>query len=320
MTRLDAETPSVPPKHKRVKRDVHGWVVLDKPVGMSSTHAVSVVKRLFQAKRAGHAGTLDPLASGLLPIALGEATKTVAFVMEGRKVYRFTVRWGEERDTDDAEGRITESSDERPTAAAIGTLLARFTGQITQVPPRFSAVKIAGERAYDLARDGEVVDIAPRPVEIHRLELIETPDPDHAVLVAECGKGTYVRALARDLGRALKCLGHVAALRRTAVGPFGEDVASSLDALQRICSGRDDVPERTGLLPVEAGVAALPALRVSTGDAGRLARGQAVLLRGRDAPVIGGWVAVFSQGALIALAEVEKGEVRPRRIFNLPRG
>jgi len=191
--------------------------------------------------------------------------------------------------TDDAEGRITESSAERPTAAAVGALLARFTGQITQAPPRFSAVKIAGERAYDLARDGEVVDIAPRPVEIHRLELIETPDPDHAVLVAECGKGTYVRALARDLGRALKCLGHVAALRRTAVGPFGEDVASSLDALQRICSGRDDVPERAGLLPVEAGVAALPALRVSPGDAGRLARGQAVLLRGRDAPVIGGW-------------------------------
>ena len=310
----------MPPKHKRVKRDVHGWVVLDKPVGMSSTHAVSVVKRLFQAKRAGHAGTLDPLASGLLPIALGEATKTVAFVMEGRKVYRFTVRWGEERDTDDAEGRITESSAGRPTAAAIGALLPRFTGQITQVPPRFSAVKIAGERAYDLARDGEVVDIAPRPVEIHRLELIETPDPDHAVLVAECGKGTYVRALARDLGRALKCLGHVAALRRTAVGPFGEDVASSLDALQRICSGGGDVPERAALLPIEAGVAALPALRVSPGDAGRLARGQAVLLRGRDAPVIGGWVAVFSQGALIALAEVEKGEVRPRRIFNLPRG
>jgi tRNA pseudouridine55 synthase len=188
------------------------------------------------------------------------------------------------------------------------------------VPPRFSAVKIAGERAYDLARDGEVVDIAPRPVEIHRLELIEMPDPDHAVLVAECGKGTYVRALARDLGRALKCLGHVAALRRTAVGPFGEDVASSLDALQRICSGGGDVPERAALLPIEAGVAALPALRVSPGDAGRLARGQAVLLRGRDAPVIGGWVAVFSQGALIALAEVEKGEVRPRRIFNLPRG
>jgi tRNA pseudouridine55 synthase len=318
LTPVNAETPTAPAMRKREKRDVHGWVVLDKAVGMSSTHAVSVVKRLFQAKRAGHAGTLDPLASGLLPIALGEATKTVPFVMEGRKVYRFAVRWGEERDTDDAEGRVTETSAERPTAEAIGALLPRFTGQITQVPPRFSAVKIAGERAYDLARDGEAVEIAPRTVEIHRLELIEMPDPDHAMLIAECGKGTYVRALARDLGRTLKCLGHVAALRRTAVGPFGEDVALSLDALQRMRSDQGAVVERAALLPVEAGVAALPALRVSSGDAGRLARGQAVLLRGRDAPVMEGWVSVSSHGALIALAEVEKGELRPRRIFNLP--
>jgi tRNA pseudouridine55 synthase len=304
--------------HKRVKRDVHGWVVLDKPVGMSSTHAVSVVKRLFQAKRAGHAGTLDPLASGVLPIALGEATKTVPFVMEGRKVYRFTVRWGEERDTDDAEGRITASAPERPSAAAVAALLPRFVGQIAQVPPRFSAVKIDGERAYDLARDGEAVDIAPRQVEIHHLELTETPDPDHATLLAECGKGTYVRALARDMGRALGCLGHVVGLRRTAVGPFGEDVAVSLDALQRLRSG--EAIERAALLPVEAGVGALPALQVSSSDAGRLARGQAVLLRGCDAPVMGGWVSVSSGGALIALAQVEKGELRPRRIFNLPRG
>jgi tRNA pseudouridine55 synthase len=317
LTRVNAEAAPVQ-MHKRVKRDVHGWVVLDKPVGMSSTHAVSVVKRLFQAKRAGHAGTLDPLASGVLPIALGEATKTVPFVMEGRKVYRFTVRWGEERDTDDAEGRITASAPERPSAAAVAALLPRFVGQIAQVPPRFSAVKIDGERAYDLARDGEAVDIAPRQVEIHRLELTETPDPDHATLLAECGKGTYVRALARDMGRALGCLGHVVGLRRTAVGPFGEDVAVSLDALQRLRSG--EAIERAALLPVEAGVGALPALQVSSSDAGRLARGQAVLLRGRDAPVMGGWVSVSSGGALIALAQVEKGELRPRRIFNLPRG
>jgi tRNA pseudouridine55 synthase len=317
LTRVNAEAAPVQ-MHKRVKRDVHGWVVLDKPVGMSSTHAVSVVKRLFQAKRAGHAGTLDPLASGVLPIALGEATKTVPFVMEGRKVYRFTVRWGEERDTDDAEGRITASAPERPSAAALAALLPRFVGQIAQVPPRFSAVKIDGERAYDLARDGEAVDIAPRQVEIHHLELTETPDPDHATLLAECGKGTYVRALARDMGRALGCLGHVVGLRRTAVGPFGEDVAVSLDALQRLRSG--EAIERAALLPVEAGVGALPALQVSSSDAGRLARGQAVLLRGRDAPVMGGWVSVSSGGALIALAQVEKGELRPRRIFNLPRG
>jgi tRNA pseudouridine55 synthase len=317
LTRVNAEAAPAQ-THKRAKRDVHGWVVLDKPVGMSSTHAVSVVKRLFQAKRAGHAGTLDPLASGVLPIALGEATKTVPFVIEGRKVYRFTVRWGEERDTDDAEGRITASAPERPSAAAVAALLPRFVGQIAQVPPRFSAVKIDGERAYDLARDGEAVDIAPRQVEIHHLELTETPDPDHATLLAECGKGTYVRALARDMGRALGCLGHVAGLRRTAVGPFGEDVAVGIDALQRLRSG--EAIERAALLPVEAGVAALPAVQVSSSDAGRLARGQAVLLRGRDAPVMGGWVSVSSGGALIALAQVEKGELRPRRIFNLPRG
>ena len=317
--RINAQAPPAQMRN-REKRDVHGWVVLDKPVGMSSTQAVSVVKRLFQAKRAGHAGTLDPLASGVLPIALGEATKTVPFVMEGRKVYRFTVRWGEERDTDDAEGRVIDSSTQRPTAQAIAAVLPRFTGQITQVPPRFSAVKIDGERAYDLARDGEMVEMAPRPVEIHRLELIEMPDPDHAKFIAECGKGTYVRALARDLGRTLGCLGHVTALRRTAVGPFEDEVAVSLDTLQRLHPDETAALEEAALLPVESGVAALPALRVSAADAGRLARGQAVLLRGRDAPVMAGWVSVSSQGALIALAEVEKGELRPRRIFNLSRG
>jgi tRNA pseudouridine55 synthase len=300
---------------------------------MTSTHAVSVVKRLFQAKRAGHAGTLDPLASGLLPIALGEATKTVPFVMDGRKIYRFTVRWGEERDTDDAEGRVTATSDERPTDAAIRALLPRFSGVIEQVPPRFSAVKIDGERAYDLARDGEVVELKPRPVEIHRLELVDAPDSDHTVLAAECGKGTYVRALARDLGRTLGCFGHVSALRRTAVGTFTEDTATTLEALHQLrppagegqdrgegeASGEGAAIAATALLPVEAGLAALPALRVSVSDAGRLARGQAVLLRGRDAPVMEGWVAVSAQGALVALAQVEKGELRPKRIFNLSR-
>src|SRR5215475_14270843 len=223
-----------PRQRKREKRDVNGWLILDKPVGMTSTHAVSVAKRLYSAKRAGHAGTLDPLASGCLPIALGEVTKTVPFVMDGRKIYQFTVRWGEERDTDDAEGRVTATSAARPGADEIRALLPRFTGTIEQVPPRFSAVKIEGERAYDLARDGEVVELKPRAVEIHRLELVESPDADHAVLAAECGKGTYVRALARDLGRLLGCFGHVAALRRTAVGPFTEDMATSLELLQRI--------------------------------------------------------------------------------------
>jgi tRNA pseudouridine55 synthase len=318
----NAENSNERPKRKRERRDVHGWLVLDKPVGMTSTHAVSVVKRLLDAKRAGHAGTLDPLASGLLPIAFGEATKTVPFVMEGRKTYLFTVRWGEERDTDDAEGRITASCVERPTSESVRALLPRFTGRIVQVPPRFSAVKIEGERAYDLAREGEMVELEARPVEIHRLEWVSAPDPDRTILAAECGKGTYIRALARDMGRALGCFGHVAALRRTAVGPFGEDSATSLEAVQRL--SQPGVEEKAGdefssLLPVEAGLAALPALAVSPADAGRLARGQTVLLRGRDAPVLAGWVAVSAHGALVALAEVEKGQLRPRRIFNLPR-
>ena len=305
------------PQRRRERQDVHGWLVLDKPVGMTSTHAVSVVKRLFNAKRAGHAGTLDPLASGVLPIALGEATKTVSFVMEGRKIYRFTVRWGEERDTDDAEGRIVASSPQRPSQERIRALLPRFTGLIEQVPPRFSAVKVEGERAYDLAREGEMITLEPRAVEIHALEWVAAPDPDHAIMAAACGKGTYIRALARDMGRALGCYGHVAQLRRTAVGPFDENSAVTLEALQEgFGATGGGIPH---LLPVESGLAALPALRVSLADAGRLARGQAVLLRGRDAPMIEGWVSVSTQGALVGLAEVERGELRPRRIFNLPR-
>src|SRR6266849_3814417 len=177
---------------KREKYDVHGWVVLDKPIGMTSTYAVSVIKRLFTAKRAGHAGTLDPLASGCLPIALGDATKTVPFVMDGRKIYHFVVRWGEERDTDDAEGRVVESSDARPTPDAITALLPGFVGAIEQVPPRISAIKIEGERAYDIARDGEEFELKARVVNIDRLQLEETPDPDHSRFYAECGKGTYV--------------------------------------------------------------------------------------------------------------------------------
>ncbi len=302
-----------PPQRKREKRDVNGWLILDKPVGMTSTHAVSVAKRLYSAKRAGHAGTLDPLASGLLPIALGEATKTVPFVMDGRKIYQFTVRWGEERDTDDAEGRVDATSAARPSADDIRSLLPRFSGTIAQVPPRFSAIKIDGERAYDLARDGEVVELEARPVEIHRLSLVDIPDPDHALLSAECGKGTYVRALARDMGRVLGCFGHVSALRRTGVGSFREQDSVSLERLE----AADAAALADLLQPVAAGVQGLPTISVSRADAARLARGQAVLLRGRDAPIVEGSVAIFTQGDLIALAEAAEGELRPRRIFNL---
>jgi len=308
-----------PRQKKRDKRDVHGWVVLDKPVGMTSTHAVSVVKRLFNAKRAGHAGTLDPLASGALPIALGEATKTVPFVMDGRKIYRFTVRWGEERDTDDAEGRVIANSDQRPSDDAIRAQLPSFIGSIQQVPPRYSATKIDGERAYDLARDGEEIELAPRPVEIGRLELVNVPDPDHAVLEAECGKGTYVRSLARDLGRALGCFGHVSGLRRTAVGPFDEKAMILLEQLEALChraaSGEGSLAD--AMMPVETALDDIPALAISRADAARLQRGQAVLLRGRDAPNFRGVVYVTVSGQLLALAELDRGEIVPKRVFNL---
>jgi tRNA pseudouridine55 synthase len=304
---------------KRNKRDVHGWIVLDKPVGMTSTHAVSVIKHLFTAKRAGHAGTLDPLASGCLPVALGEATKTVPFVVDSRKAYVFTICWGEERDTDDAEGRVTATSEVRPDAAAIRALLPRFTGTIEQVPPRFSAIKIAGERAYDLAREGEIVEIAARAVTVHRLDLVDTPAPDHAVLTAECGKGTYVRALARDLGRALGTFGHVCALRRSRVGPFGEREMISLERLESLChraaAGEGHLADI--LLPIETALDDIPALAVSPADAARLHRGQAVLLRGRDAAVFRGVVQVASGGQVVAIAEVDRGEIIPRRVFNL---
>ena len=319
MNIVSREIPRESKQRKRDKRDVHGWVVLDKPVGMTSTHAVSIVRRLFSAKRAGHAGTLDPLASGALPIALGEATKTVPFVMDGRKLYRFNVRWGEERDTDDAEGRVTAMSDRRPSAEAIRAALPAFTGCIQQVPPRFSAIKIAGERAYDLARDGETVVLEARPVEISRLALTQVPDPDHAVLEAECGKGTYVRSLARDLGRTLGCFGHVSALRRVAVGPFGEETMILLEQLEALChrAAAGEASLADALLPVETALDDIPALAVSRADAARLARGQAVLLRGRDAPNFRGTVYVTASGQLLALAELDRGEIVPKRVFNL---
>ena len=314
-----ANKPRTNSQPRRDKRDIHGWIVLDKPIGMTSTQAVAAVKRLFSAKRAGHAGTLDPLASGGLPIALGEATKTVPFVMDGRKRYRFMVRWGEERDTDDTEGRLVRASDNRPTPEAIRALLPQFTGLIEQTPPRYSAIKVKGERAYDLARDGEVVELAPRPVEIHQLTLVEQIDTNLSVFAAECGKGAYVRALARDIGRILGCFGHICALRRTLVGPFGENDMILLEQLEALCnraaSGEASLAD--ALLPVETALDDIPALAVTRADAARLHRGQAVLLRGRDAPNSRGTVYVTVAGRLLALAEIGNGELIPKRVFNL---
>ena len=304
---------------RREKRDVHGWIVLDKAVGMTSTQAVGAIKRLFSCKRAGHAGTLDPLASGCLPIALGEATKTVPFVIDGRKVYRFTVRWGEERDTDDAHGRVVATTAARPTRAAIEALIPCYTGTISQVPPQYSAIKVDGERAYDLARDGETVDLQARPVEIHSLKVVDLPDADNAEFEAECGKGTYVRALARDIGRTLGCYGHIKALRRKAVGSFGENDMISLEQLTAMChrAAAGEASLADALLPVETALDDIPALAISRADAARLQRGQAVLLRGRDAPIFRGTVYVTVSGQLVALAEVDRGEIVPKRVFNL---
>jgi len=301
---------------RRKGSPVHGWLIFDKPEGMNSTRAVGLVKRLYDAAKAGHAGTLDPLATGVLPIALGEATKTVPFVVEGSKVYRFTVRFGIETDTDDAEGKVTASSDRRPSSPEIEATLPRFTGEIIQVPPRFSALKVEGARAYELARDEEQFELEPRPVSIARLTLVAHPDKDHCILETECGKGTYVRALARDLGRALGSHGHVAALRRTRVGPFGEDRAVSVERLEALASDRDDLV--TALEPVEIALRDIPALTVSAADAARLRRGQPVLLRGRDAPILAGTIYAMARGTLVAVGEVSEGELKPRRIFNLP--
>jgi tRNA pseudouridine55 synthase len=294
------------------KRDVNGWVVLDKGVGMTSTHAVAVVKRALNAKKAGHAGTLDPLASGILPIALGEATKTVPFVMDGRKSYVFTVAWGVETDTDDAEGRPVQASNTSPSREAVEAVLPTFTGTVEQVPPRFSAIKIQGERAYDLARDGETVELQPRTVEIARLAL-RAHEGDRSVLEADCGKGTYVRAIARDLGRALGCLGHVAALRRTRVGPFSEENAATVAELH---AAAENPEEPTALRPVESALSDLPSVPVSRDMAVRLMRGQSILLRGRDAPTAGKAYATCG-GILVAVGDVERGELVPHRVFHL---
>jgi len=321
-------------------RIVNGWIVLDKPRGLTSTHAVARIKRLYDARKVGHAGTLDPLATGILPIALGEATKTVSYAVDDEKSYEFTVRWGIETTTDDAEGEAINISDDRPTVADIEAVLPGFIGSIKQVPPKFSAIKVNGNRAYDLARDGEEVELAARPVEIAELNIVECPVADHTVFAAVCGKGTYVRSLARDIGRELGCFGHVSALRRTRVGPFTLDGSVTLEDIDDARpsgikpadlevaqldqetpeTSADDGPARDDLLlPVEAALDGLEHLELSSSDASRLIRGQAVLMRGRDAPVFVGAAYATSRGKLVALVECDRGTLRPTRVFNLGR-
>jgi tRNA pseudouridine55 synthase len=299
-----------PPQRRIPRVEVNGWINLDKPVGVTSTQAVGRVKFLFSAKKAGHAGTLDPLASGVLPIALGEATKTVSVVQDGMKRYRFAVRWGVETETDDGEGRAVAQSDQRPEAAAIAALLPRFTGVILQTPPMYSAIKIAGERAYDLAREGAQFEIAPREIVVHRLELI-AHEGEESTFEADCGKGAYVRSLARDLGRALGCFGHVSMLRRTRVGPF---LAENAVTFERLEAGPEALA--AALLGVEAGLSEMQRVAIDRNGAATLRRGQRLILRGSAAPEEGpAYASCF--GSPVAVGAVENGEFVSTRVFNL---
>ncbi len=319
---------------RRKGRPVHGWLVIDKPVGMTSTQVVGRTRRLLSAGKAGHGGTLDPNATGVLPIAFGEATKTVAYAMEGRKIYGFTVRWGEARDTDDIEGAVTETSDLRPDRAAIEAVLQDFTGVIDQIPPRYSAIKVDGARSYDLARAGEQVALAPRPVRIDNLRLVDTPDADHAVFEAVCGKGAYIRALARDMAVALGTTGHLTALRRLSVGPFSLKEAITLEQLTALA---EKSAAESALLPVETPLDDIPAVALTETEAQRMRCGHCVaLLRrsdrdrldrlGQDAtstgsesgePVVLAVLRSREGDRPVALARLDGVELHPVRVLNL---
>ncbi len=318
-------------RRKRPERPVSGWLIFDKPHGMGSTDAVSLIKRTFRADKAGHAGTLDPLATGVLPIALGEATKTVPYLMDERKTYAFSVTWGQERSTDDLEGEVIQSSDKRPTLSDIHAILGQFTGVIEQVPPQFSAIKINGNRAYDLAREGEKVDIAAREVEVFRLEILSMTDANSTRFDVECGKGTYVRAFARDMGRLLGCYGHISDLRRTSVVPFDEAMAVTqeqlTEAAQKMAASVEAHPE-LGALSIEAfepldallkapetALASLPHVALNDEAAQRISMGNPAILRGRDAPVEADAAYAMSKGKLLAIGEIRFGEFHPKRVF-----
>ena len=296
---------------RRKGRDISGWLVIDKPAGVTSTAVVNKVRWAFDVKKAGHAGTLDPAATGVLAVALGEATKTVPYITDALKAYRFTVRWGQATTTDDAEGAVTETSGARPVVAAIEAALPAFRGDIEQVPPQFSAVKVEGERAYDLAREGETLDLAARPLWVESLTLIAQPDADHAEFELVCGKGGYVRSIARDLGRALGCLGHVTALRRLWSGPFDVAEGVSLDTLDRLAR----TPELDALLrPLEIGLADLPEVRATAAGAARLRNGNPGEVIASEAE-FGEEAWASFEGRAVAVGTYMGGLLHPNRVF-----
>jgi tRNA pseudouridine55 synthase len=306
-------------KRRRRGRPLDGWLILDKPQGPTSTDVVNKLKRLFDAEKAGHGGTLDPLATGLLPIAFGAATKTVPYVMDGTKRYRFTLRFGETRDTDDADGRVIETTEARPDNAVIEAALPAFRGSIMQVPPIFSAIKVAGERAYDMAREGRPPMLEARPAQVDRFVLIDRPDDDTAVFEVESGKGVYMRSLARDVARACGSLGHIAVLRRLRVGPFTEEMAISLDKLDQ---GEDTPPISPALLlPVATALADIPALALTESEAVSLQHGQAlslVDLIGRipeGANPAGGLARAMVGSRVIGLCRLGEGWMKPERLL-----
>ena len=307
---------------RRKKGDiVNGWVCLDKPFELGSTDAVSKVRRLFNAQKAGHAGTLDPLASGILPIALGEATKTVPFMMEAQKVYRFTIHWGISTASVDREGEIIARSDVRPSVEAVRAALPSFVGEIDQTPPQFSAIKVDGQRAYDLARDGVDFELASRKVTIHEAEVTDAPDPDHVELTIRTGKGVYVRSLARDLAVMLGAEGHVSALRRERVGPFSTENAVTLDFLTDLVH-RDAAFE--GLLPVATALDDIPELAITDQDAFSLRQGRPIVLLPRQVETLKSHlrdgsrtVSAFHGQTLVALGQLRAGRLEPDRVFNL---
>ena len=312
---------------RRKGEAVSGWIVLDKPVDLGSTQAVSRVRRAFFAQKAGHAGTLDPLASGVLPIALGEATKTVPFLMDADKTYRFTIAWGATTASFDREGAVTASSGVRPAPEAVAKALERFVGEIDQVPPAFSAIKVDGERAYDLARAGQEVTLKARPAVVHRAAVTAAPDADHVEIEIDCGKGFYVRALARDLAAALGACGHVSALRRLRVGPFDAASAVTLAFLEDLCHRGDG---SKALLPVETALDDIPALAVTAEDAFRLSQGRPIVLLPRQVETLTArllgpdglepasrTVLAMHGGAAVSICEMRAGRLSPTRVFNL---
>lgn len=298
---------------KKKGRAVSGWVVIDKPAGITSTSVVNKVKWAFDAQKAGHAGTLDPAATGVLAVALGEATKTVPYITDALKCYRFMVTLGAATTTDDAEGEVIETRETRPDDAAIEAALGAFRGDIQQIPPQYSAVKVEGERAYDLAREGVEMDLAARPLWVERLEVISRPDADHVELEMVCGKGGYVRSIARDLGQALGCLGHVQWLRRVWSGPFDADKGIGLETLDALAkSDAIDVH----LQPLELGLADLPEVKATPEGAARLRNGTPGMVIGHDI-AYGDEVWASYQGKPLAVGSYRAGELHPTRVFNL---